>query len=205
MTSTTALRFKITLPGIRPPIRRRIEVPDDSTFRAFHCAIQDAMGWTDTHLHEFRRGRSRAGVGYPLGSESIGIPDPEWPEFRVRAGRETRVSDDFAEPADSMLYLYDFGDDRRHRVVLEAKESRPEGIGAPACLGGRRAGPPEDLGGVSGYESLVAFLSGYCEESALVHDREAYEYFRDYDPARFDPRAIVFTDPAKRLRELRET
>lgn len=104
-----------------------------------------------------------------------------------------------------MLYLYDFGDDRHHRVVLEAKESRPEGIGAPACLGGRRAGPPEDIGGVSGHESLVAFLSGYCEESAPVHDREAYEYFRDYDPARFDLRAIVFTDPAKRLRELRET
>lgn len=173
------------------------------------------MGWTDTHLHEFRRGRSRAGVGYPPGSESIGIPDPEWPEFRVRAGRETRVSDDFAEPADSMLYLYlylylylclyDFADDRHHRVVLEAKESRPEGIDGPVCLGGRRACPPEDIGGVSGYESLVAFLSGYFEKSALVRDREACEYFRDYDPARFAPRAIVFNDPAKRLRELRET
>ena len=204
-TSKTALRFKITLLGIRPPIWRRIEVPDDSTFWAFHCAIQDAMGWMDTHLHEFRRWRSRAGVGYPPGSESIGIPDPELPEDRVRAGWETRISDYFAEPGDSMLYLYDFGDDRHHRVVLEATESRPEGIGAPACLGGRRACPPEDIGGVSGYESLVAFLSGYFEESALVHDREAYEYFRDYDPTRFHARAVMFTDPAKRLRELRET
>ena len=90
-------------------------------------------------------------------------------------------------------------------MVPEAKESRPEGIGASACLGGRCACRPEDIGGVSGCESLVAFLSGYFEESALMHDREAYEYFRDCDPARFDPRAIVFTDPAKRLRELRET
>ena len=98
MTSTTALRFKITLLGIRPPVWRRIEIPDDATFWTLPCAIQDAMGWTDTHLHEFRRGRSRAGVGYPLGSESIGIPDPEWPEDRVRAGWKTAVSDYFAEP-----------------------------------------------------------------------------------------------------------
>ena len=130
MTSTTALRFQITLLGIRPPIWRRIEVRDDPTFRALHCAIQ---------------------------------------------------------------------------VVPEAKESRPEGIGAPACLGGRRACSPEDIGGASGCETLVAFLSGYFEESALMHDREACEYFRDCDPAHFDPRAIVFTDPANRLRELRET
>lgn len=205
MTSTTALRFKITLLGIRPPVWRRIEIPDDATFWTLPCAIQDAMGWTDTHLHEFRRGRSRAGVGYPPGSESIGIPDPEWPEDRVRAGWRTSVSDCFAEPGDSMLYLYDFGDDCHHRVALEAKESHPAGISAPACLGGRRACPPEDIGGVSGYESLVAFLSGDLEESALVHDREAYEYFRDYDPARFDPRAVVFSDPAKRMRELWET
>lgn len=63
-------------------------------------------------------------------------------------------------------YRYDFGDDRHHRVVLEAKESRPE-VGASACLGGQRAGPPEDIGGVSGHESLVAFLSAYFEESSL--------------------------------------
>lgn len=104
-----------------------------------------------------------------------------------------------------MLYLYDFGDNRRHLVVLEAAEDRPAGIGAPACLGGRRACPPEDIGGVSGYDSLVAFLSGDFDESDLVHDQEAYEYFRDYDPARFDRSAVVFSDPAKRLRKLRRT
>jgi len=46
-------QFKITLEGIRPPIWRRIQVPETYTFWDFHVAIQDVMGWLDYHLHEF--------------------------------------------------------------------------------------------------------------------------------------------------------
>jgi len=46
-------QLKITLKGIRPPIWRRIQVPETYTFWDLHVAIQDAMGWEDAHLHEF--------------------------------------------------------------------------------------------------------------------------------------------------------
>ncbi|MBU1702579.1 MAG: plasmid pRiA4b ORF-3 family protein, partial [Candidatus Eisenbacteria bacterium] len=47
------LQFKIILQGIKPPIWRRIQIPSDYTFWDFHVAIQDAMGWQDSHLHHF--------------------------------------------------------------------------------------------------------------------------------------------------------
>lgn len=206
MYSRTALRFKITMLEIRPPIWRRIEMPAGCTFWDLHCAIQDAMGWDDTHLHEFRRGPARPLRAYPPDREKIGIPFDDGFEEELgetRAGWLTRVSRHFRKPGDSLLYIYDFGDYWHHRVVLEAKERRPAGISAPACLGGRRACPPEDCGGVSGYESIVSFIAGDLDESERIYDPEVYEYYRDhFDPARFDPEAVVFTDPGERLRLL---
>jgi hypothetical protein len=46
-------QFKISLKGIKPPIWRRIQVPHTYTFWDLHVAVQDAMGWADTHLHYF--------------------------------------------------------------------------------------------------------------------------------------------------------
>ena len=208
MTSRTALRFKISLLEIRPPIWRRIEMPAGRTFWDLHCAIQDAMGWDDTHLHEFRRGPARPGRPYPPGQEAIGIPfDDGYADEtgETRAGWETKLSRHFRKPGDSMIYIYDFGDYWHHRVVLEAKERRSAGISAPACLGGRRACPPEDCGGTGGYQSILSFLSGDLDRSERIYDLETYEYYRDHhDPARFDPRAVEFTDPEERLRLLLE-
>jgi hypothetical protein len=42
-------QFKITLQDISPLIWRRIRVPASYTFWDLHVAIQDAMGWTDSH------------------------------------------------------------------------------------------------------------------------------------------------------------
>ena len=46
-------QFKIALDGIEPPIWRRIQVPETYSFWDLHVAIQDSMGWSDGHLHEF--------------------------------------------------------------------------------------------------------------------------------------------------------
>lgn len=50
---TMIYQFKITLAGVKPPIWRRIQVPESYTFWDLHVAIQDAMGWLDCHLHQF--------------------------------------------------------------------------------------------------------------------------------------------------------
>ena len=57
-TSTpTVYQFKITLKRTKPPIWRRILVPENYNFHDLHVAIQDAMGWSSAvdnyHLYQF--------------------------------------------------------------------------------------------------------------------------------------------------------
>ena len=65
-------QFKITLKGIKPPIWRRIQVPENYTFWDLHVAIQDSMGWEDYHLHEFEILDPSKGL-----KVNIGIPPGE--------------------------------------------------------------------------------------------------------------------------------
>ena len=75
-----SLQFKITLKGLRPPIWRRILVPSSYSFWDLHVAIQDAMGWLDSHLHLFRirspTDGKRAEIGIPLDDPFSDLPEP---------------------------------------------------------------------------------------------------------------------------------
>jgi hypothetical protein len=73
-------QFKITLQGIKPPVWRRIQVPETYSFWDLHVALQDAMGWQDGHLHDFtiRNPGTRR-------KEQIGIPDEDF-EMEILAG-----------------------------------------------------------------------------------------------------------------------
>ena len=64
------LQFLIEIKGIKPRIWRRIQVPSNYNFWDLHVAIQDALGWWDSHLHHFEiKGKGKRKV------ERIGIPD----------------------------------------------------------------------------------------------------------------------------------
>lgn len=141
-TSTSALQIKVTLRHIRPPVWRRIVVDADATLANLHSILQTAFGWEDYHLHMFTAG----GMNY-------GIPSPDdWAP--VRDERKVTLKQVLREPKDGLMYEYDFGDSWEHSVVLEKVLSSPEGP-TPYCSGGRRACPPEDCGGPSGYAMFL--------------------------------------------------
>jgi Plasmid pRiA4b ORF-3-like protein len=54
-----------------------------------------------------------------------------------------------------MVYQYDFGNNWRHEVVLEKIIPVNDVVKAPICFGGARRCPPEDVGGVSGYQEFL--------------------------------------------------
>jgi hypothetical protein len=59
--------------------------------------------------------------------------------------------------------MYDFGDEWLHELVVQASlPVHPEAPDVPDCVSCTRASPPEDCGGVPGYEDALfhAFLSG---------------------------------------------
>ena len=183
------LRIKVTLDGIRPPIWRRIEISADATFWQLHVAIQDAMGWTDSHLHEFAVGSSYRGT-------RIGLPGAATDFSETLPGWRVSVRELLRAPGDRVKYWYDFGDDWRHTVRLEKRLPPAPGVSYPRCVSGRRACPPEDCGGVWGYQNLLEIL----DDPSHPEHADMREWFGGpLDPEAFDPGAVVFGDPEERL------
>lgn len=149
--SSVGFQFKVQIEYIsKPPVWRRIVVPSHYSFSFFHMLIQDCFGWEDEHLYQFSPG----GYGtYPLIKESDEFDDPG----TTMEPHETRLSDIFTEEGQRFTYLYDFGDDWKHRIILE--KIVPEKISTPDCIDGKGQCPPEDCGGPMGYENLKQILA----------------------------------------------
>jgi len=186
------IRVELDLQGVAPPVWRVIEVPAEASFWALHVAIQDAMGWLDYHLHAFEVAGPSGGlpleIGIPLGELAVDDVEP-------LAGWTTPVLR-YLNPERSLCaYNYDFGDDWRHRIDLEAIAPRDPAATYPRCVGGERACPPEDVGGPWGFE---AFLAAIADPAHEEHESFVAWSGGSYDPAAFDPHAVTFDDPGER-------
>jgi hypothetical protein len=146
----TVHTIKVTLRGSRPPIWRRLEVASDSTLRHLHEVIQSTFGWEDYHMWVFDTATGR-----------FGVTDRE---LEVRSAASRRLDEVASKANDRLRYTYDFGDDWEHEIVVEAVTDPEPGMTYPRCLTGRRAGPPEDSGGVWGYEYLLEILADPAHE-----------------------------------------
>ena len=166
-------QLKITLLDVRPPVWRRITVPVTITLPELHAVIQTAMGWTDSHLHEFEID----GIAY-------GELDPDSPSDLVpEAG--VKLLDKVKEGG-RVRYVYDFGDNWRHDVELERVV--PAGVEVLVCLAGRRRCPPEDVGGPPGYAD---FLAAYGDPAHPEHDDMRQWAGAGFDPDQFDAAEVT--------------
>ncbi|MBU3968255.1 MAG: plasmid pRiA4b ORF-3 family protein [Euryarchaeota archaeon] len=184
-------QFKITLQGIKPPVWRRIQVPETCTFWDMHVAIQDVMGWSDYHLHEFEIMNPSTGL-----EVNIGLPDDEFGR-KVLVGRNQKIADYFSMENPLADYFYDFGDNWEHKIKLEKILPREKTVDYPICIKGKRACPPEDVGGIGGYEDFLEIIKN--------PDHEEYEEMLEwaggeFDPEYFDCEEVSFDDPGKRLK-----
>jgi hypothetical protein len=144
-------RVRADLSGTRPPAWRRLELSSGLFLDEVHDVLQAAFGWTDSHLHRFGSGPSYYSkeTEYYLCPFEVEEGEPGIPEEQVRLDEVLR------EPGETLFYGYDFGDDWQHVIRLEAVLPRREPAPLAVCTAGRRPGPPEDCGGVDGYELIV--------------------------------------------------
>lgn len=149
-------QFKIQIKNIiKPPVWRRLLVPASFSFERFHEVIQAAFGWENYHLYQF----SRSGYG---SAELIGIVDEEddddnpWRPYTKRDSSRVLLSEVFGSVGEKFVYIYDFGDDWTHQITLE--DIREERMINAQLLAAKGACPPEDCGGVWGYENLKEVL-----------------------------------------------
>jgi hypothetical protein len=174
---TSIHQLKVTLVGIRPPVWRRIQVASSITMRRLHDVIQATMGWTQSHLYEFE-----------VDGVRFGEPDPDFDDgMTVRSAKSTPLRRVAPVAGATFSYQYDFGDNWQHQVLVEQVLPPEPGVVYPRCLAGRRACPPEDVGGIWGYqEFLEAIRDPEHEEHASMLEWVGGAF----NPDAFDLRAV---------------
>ena len=179
-----AYQLKVTLLGTRPSIWRRIALPGAISLGALHRVLLRAMGWDGGHMHLFH-----------VGKTDYGEPHPELDH--VVDQRKTRLCDIAPKTKKKFIWEYDMGDSWMHEIVIEKIDHAGAPIkGAAVCLDGARACPPEDCGGVWGYEDLLKAISDPKHES--------HEEMLEWVGGEFDPEAFDLTATNKALQRLKE-
>jgi hypothetical protein len=142
--ATTIHRVKVSLHGAKPPVWRRLELPSDMPLDLVHEALQTAFGWYDCHYHEFET--ACGDYGDPAQNA-----DASWRNDES----EVALAQVAGEVGTKTGYRYDFGDDWRHDIVVEAVAPATPGVRYPRCTGGRGLSPEEDSGGIDAHNAAA--------------------------------------------------
>jgi hypothetical protein len=170
----TVYQLKVILEEIRPPIWRRIQVRGDISLFKLHNILQEVIGWSDYHLHQFLIEDERYSV---ISREADMLGDDFKDEKRVKLSKVI--------PGEKFefAYEYDFGDGWYHKILVEKIFKPDEELKHPVCLKGKRSAPPEDCGGVGGYYHLLEAL----RDTDHPDHKDLLEWAGDeYDPEHFD-------------------
>jgi len=181
---SSILQLRIELRGTKPKVWRRVLVPQTITLLQLHLVIQAAFGWGHSHLHEFIAANGeRYGAADPM-YDSPGSMNSE----KVRLTTVLRTT--------TLSYVYDFGNYWDHRITIEKNHPADPLMTLPFCIGGAGATPPEDCGGIPGYEDFVQAMSDpkHPEHAHLAE----WAGLDSWDPSAFDS-----TEANDRLAEIK--
>jgi len=144
--SAQAYQLYVELEWVQPKVWRRFLVPIAIDLPLLHATLLFGMGWQGGHLHEFVIGRDNYG---PMDMADLDhVEDEEGVTLRDALGAKK-----------TFVYVYDFGDDWRHKVKVEKIVTLDAPIDTGVCIGGENACPPDDVGGPPGYEEFLAALA----------------------------------------------
>ena len=184
-TTADIYQIKVTLRDSKPPIWRRIQVPGDINLGKLHRILQEVMGWTDSHLHQFI-----------VGNTYFGQPDPDYGDmYDMRDEKRVKLSQIAPAEKFKFRYEYDFGDSWEHELLVEKILPPEPGVHYPVCLKGKRACPPEDVGGVWGYPDFL--------EAIQNPDHPEHEDMLEWIGGEFDPEAFDLDEVNEALRHVR--
>jgi len=176
-------QIKILLEGSKPPIWRRVLIPANLRLPDLHGVVQLSMGWQDAHLYQFMVGIRSEGLrcyGDPVRLE-IDLKEQE--EGRFIDDLNIRINHLLMNRKDWIRYEYDFGDGWIHRLSLEDILIQPLRLAqSPRCIAGKRACPPEDVGGLMGYEEALAIL----ENPTHPEHQDLLTWIGTFDPNHLD-------------------
>lgn len=169
---TSIYQIKVTLKDSKPPIWRRVLVEDKTTLLKLHDVLQTVMGWTDSHLHH-----------YIINGEFYGAPeDDEFGDLHIKDESRYKLNQIVNRAGFKLRYEYDFGDSWEHDLVVEKILPAEGGVRYPVCVAGKRACPPEDVGGVWGYEDFLNIIANPKHDE---HEDTMMWVGGSFDPEKF--------------------
>ncbi|MEO5376119.1 MAG: plasmid pRiA4b ORF-3 family protein [Alphaproteobacteria bacterium] len=171
-------RIRIELQNIEPRIWRRVDVPLSTTLMALHDIIQVTMKWNDSHLFEFRIGDKIYGEPHP---------DDSMYERKIYKAKNLRLLGLIERGVKQFLYVYDFGDNWRHDIIIENVHDGEADIDYPVFVDGARRAPPDDVGSSVGF---LDFLEAVLDPSHEEHRRMITWYGGPFDPMDIDETRI---------------
>jgi hypothetical protein len=151
-------RVRVDLKGSQPRIWRRLELRSDLTLDLMHRILQTSFSWTDTHLWRFSIGGepfSRSGQAFLCPWD---VEEGEEDDAGAPAASDVRLDEVIQEPGDILFYVYDYGDSWELKLKLEDVSEADADPPAGLVVGGRRAAPPEDCGGITDGAELAEIL-----------------------------------------------
>jgi hypothetical protein len=185
-TTADIYQIKVTLKHSKPPIWRRIQVSGDISLGKLHRILQVVMGWSDSHLHQF-----------VMHGVYFGEPHPDYRDmgWEMRDERRVKLNQIVQGEKSRLRYEYDFGDSWEHELMVEKILRPAPGVFYPVCLKGKRACPPEDVGGVWGYADFL--------EAIQYPDHPNHEDMLEWIGGEFDPDAFDLEEVNETLRHVR--
>jgi hypothetical protein len=175
----TIYQLKVVLEGIKPQIWRRLQTKD-CTLPNFHEIIQVGFGWENYHMYVFQ-------IGGDEYSDPRMIGDLPW-----KNAKKMKLSQAVEAGNKEFGYTYDMGDDWQHSITVEKTLAPEPKVKYPRCIDGARACPPEDCGGIGGYEEFLEAISNPKHED---HEEMLEWIGGDFDPEEFSAKEV-----AKRMR-----
>jgi len=160
-------QLHISLNEIKPLIWRRMMVDSGTSLFYLHNYIQLVFGWKNYHLYRFDK-------------NGVEFSDPRLYEGEpVIDVKVIPLDTVLKEPGDSLIYEYDFGDGWSHTLRLEEVKTCELRASKPVCLEGANATPPEDVGGLCGFEEFREVISNPSHTQ--------YKEFRRWAGHAYDP------------------
>jgi hypothetical protein len=177
--SLQAYQLYVEIEDVSPKVWRRFLVPTTIGLSLLHVTLLWGTGWQGGHVHEFvfgddNYGAKESGLDFP------NVMDEEKVTLRQALG--TRKT---------FVYVYDFGDNWRHKVKVEKVVELDAPISHGVCIGGENACPPEDVGGAPGYEEFL--------EALADPDHYEHQHLKDWIGASFNPAAFDVAEANQRL------
>lgn len=166
--------LRVTLKGIKPAIYRKFVVPSNITLRHLSELILDLMGWANYHLNQFRKGYDLYAPAYQREDDDSFL----FSSVSYHNQEEYTLSDVLVDKGKSIVFEYDFGDSWEHEVRLSSIGEFEEDEPRITFVKGERACPPEDCGGIWGYQELLEIREKKAAKKRLTQEeRERLEWY----------------------------